>query len=135
MKRNTEYLIWYFIASAAKSVQELTVGDYVECEGRGRKRTRVQHKKELRKTSVSMGREYVKSTGEINRARKIKQNPCLHLKCKKHCKVISEVERNKIFSHYWSLANHQRQRDWIVRHVDVTEPKRISKKIRKNDRK
>ncbi|CAH1967789.1 unnamed protein product [Acanthoscelides obtectus] len=84
-----------------------------------RKRTRnvTTWKRNEIKLARNSGKEYLDWKGNTHSARKLK-DPCKN--CKKKCvERIGHTEREEIFKDYWSLADINRQRDFIARHVVV----------------
>lgn len=59
--------------------------------------------------------------------------PCTD-KCKQKCvKKITESQRKQIFDSYWAMGDLQRQREFILRHLSVIEP-RYSYKMHNSNR-
>ncbi|XP_050516575.1 putative protein TPRXL [Diabrotica virgifera virgifera] len=49
--------------------------------------------------------------------------PCSE-KCKQNCvQKITETQRQQIFDNYWTMGDLQRQREFILRHLSVVEPR------------
>nr|CAH7731683.1 unnamed protein product [Callosobruchus chinensis] len=89
---------------------------------RKRKRNVENWKRNYIKCSRNSGNEYVNWKGNTQAQRKLKP-PCEN--CKNNCtKKISEEERVSIFSNFWSLADINRQRDFISKFTCLEEKKR-----------
>lgn len=98
-------------------------------EGEGREsgdfvRKLKSNKQKLAKKRRDLGQDYISpKTGAAVAARQIRKR-CDSEQCKKrgrHCSLIGEEERLKIFTSFNQLGNLTRQRDFIVRHVKTTK--------------
>nr|CAH7718651.1 unnamed protein product [Callosobruchus chinensis] len=89
---------------------------------RKRKRNVENSKRNYTKCSRNSGKEYVNWKGNTQAQRKLKP-PCEN--CRNNCtKKISEEDRVSIFSNFWSLADINRQRDFISKFTCLEEKKR-----------
>lgn len=94
-------------------------------EGNQRKKD-IFNKQKLAKALRNSGKEYVT-------VKKKKTIPCRRMKprcsgdtCKKQgrlCSTISDSQRSQLFDGYYALADINRQRHFIVQHVEVTDTK------------
>lgn len=90
-------------------------------------------KRNVRKSKRVAGQEYINTKGITVPEKKVKSCNCL--KCRYKCNhKFSEDERQRIFNSYYSLASHERQRDFICQMVTCVTPKRRTKSKRKTSK-
>lgn len=85
---------------------------------RKRLRNETEWKRNKIRTLRNSGKEYLNWSGKVQPARKMKDS-CPN-SCKRKCKQkINEEQREEIFNEYWAMADINRQRDFVARHVEV----------------
>lgn len=98
-------------------------------------RKRIRHTKSWRrniiKSSRNSGVEYVDWKGNLKSERKLKP-PCQNCRSKCNEKIL-EDERKLIFTSFWSLADINRQRDFISKFVTAAEKQRCRKRPKSED--
>lgn len=109
-----------------KIIDEENQSEKVKSEKKGRKRKRNESLwiKNINKKLRNTGQAYNSSSksGRSYEKRVMKQ-PCGE-KCKLKCTTkITETERQRIFSDYWSLGDIERQRDFIKSSMTTIVPK------------
>ncbi|XP_062577208.1 uncharacterized protein LOC134239069 [Saccostrea cucullata] len=84
---------------------------------RKRKATPETWKKNVRKQLKLTGQQYVSQRGKTVKARVMKSVNCS--KCKLKCSTkVTEEKRNEIFKNFWSLGSYERQKDFVVSHIE-----------------
>ncbi|KAE9542488.1 hypothetical protein AGLY_003349 [Aphis glycines] len=79
--------------------------------------------KNVKKQLRNSGKEYNIGSNEKVIAAKIMKMPC-NDKCRLKCAIkISADERTVIHNNYWKLADINRQREFIIRHMCTINPK------------
>ncbi|KAK4877037.1 hypothetical protein RN001_009543 [Aquatica leii] len=83
------------------------------------------------RSSRNSGAEYVNWKGNVQSERKLKP-PCQN--CRNKCsEKFTEDERKSIFTNFWSLADINRQRDFLSKFVTAEEKQRCRKRPRIKD--
>ncbi|KAK3107527.1 hypothetical protein FSP39_016707 [Pinctada imbricata] len=84
---------------------------------RKRKCTPETWKKNVRKKLKLSGQQYVSQRGKTVNAKEMKQVNCN--KCKLKCSSkVSDEKRREVFQNFWSLGSYERQKDFVVSHVE-----------------
>ncbi|XP_047503855.1 uncharacterized protein LOC125048927 [Pieris napi] len=115
---------------------------YIDCEdntnsnkGRKRKSTPNNWLRNKAKILRNSGKSYISNSkkGKTVVPAKSLKTPCTD-KCKQKCtQNITESQRKEIFECFWGMGDLQRQRDFILRHLSVIEP-RYSYKMHNSNR-
>lgn len=90
---------------------------------RSRKKARKPEtwKRSIKKSKVNHGESYTSSSGKQIEERKVKIG--CNEKCSFKCSLnIDNVKRHTIFQQYWGLGNIDRQREFLLRHMEKIEP-------------
>lgn len=80
------------------------------------------------KNALNAGKAHVTPRKVERKAREMKP-PCPD-KCKKCKTKLSEEERRNVFDRFWSLADHTRQWDFILKHTSISSPAKKSEDAR-----
>jgi hypothetical protein len=87
-------------------------------------------KRNVRKTLRLQGKEYLDYKGKTVAERSMKSQDCS--KCRLKCsELVSEDERDKLFTEYWNLNSYERQRDFICSSITEHLPKRMLRQAQK----
>lgn len=82
--------------------------------------------KNIRKQLKNSGKQYVGANDKVKAAKKIGL-PC-NEKCRLKCaNKIKVDERTIVYNNYWKLADINKQREFIIRHMSTINPKYRSK--------
>ena len=103
--------------------------------GRKRKRNEMLWKKNINKRMRNKGKGYQSKNkhGQLKLRVPRKMGPGCGIGCNSKChEKISNRDRDRVFEGFWHLANVDRQRDFISRHIKCTKAKRQTTHRRKH---
>lgn len=107
--------------------EELEARDDVEQQrGRKRKREPDNWQRNQRKRLRNAGLSYINNNNKSVLARTVKPKDCTTCRYKCNQKV-GEPERQEMLKHFWEMGDKDRQRDFVIHHIDTQEKKRGKK--------